>query len=105
MKDVEKIKKILSEEMGDEGVKAVQHGQRRSKTDIAIELLENFLEIFGEDDELVTKILEKVTVDDIAEEISRYSPRLSEFFKTWLRYRLSKCGQYGGQAQTGQASP
>ncbi|KUO82964.1 MAG: hypothetical protein RXQ74_01275 [Caldivirga sp.] len=95
IKDIDRIRRVITED-DDKPQQAIQPVPvKRSKTDIAIELLENFTEIFGEDDELVTKILDKVTVDDICIEVGKYNSRLADFIKVWLRFRLSRCGQYG----------
>ncbi|ABW01487.1 hypothetical protein [Caldivirga maquilingensis] len=95
MKDIDRIRRIIMEDDGNAAQVNQPVSMKRSKTDIAIELLENFTEIFGEDDELVTKILNKVTIDDICVEVSKYNSRLADFIKTWLRFRLSKCEPYG----------
>lgn len=97
VKDLDKIRRVLVDiDSPDNTQKSTADIQsKRSKTDIAIELLENFSEIFGEDDELVTKILDKITIDDVCVEIGKYNSRLADFVKIWLRYRLGKCGQYG----------
>jgi len=34
-------------------------------------------------------------VDDICVEVGKYNSRLADFIRVWLRFRLSRCGQYG----------
>lgn len=93
IKDIDKIRRIIAEDNDQSINQPIQ--AKRSKTDIAIELLENFTEIFGEDDELVTKILNKITIDDVCIEVGKYNSRLADFLKVWLRFKLSKCDQHG----------
>ncbi|MGC8596991.1 MAG: hypothetical protein ACP5NY_03625 [Thermocladium sp.] len=79
----------LSDVLGDEAKENPKERNMDSRVRRAMRLTRDLIELLG-DDELTKKILSKITIDDVVNEVKQVDPELASFLQVWLSMRCTQ---------------
>jgi len=79
----------LSDVLGDEVKENPKERNSDSRVRRAMRLTRDLIELLG-DDELTKKILSKITIDDVVNEVKQVDPELANFLQVWLSMRCTQ---------------
>ncbi len=79
----------LSDVLGDDAKENPKERNMDSRVRRAMRLTRDLIELLG-DDELTKKILSKITIDDVVNEVKQVDPELAGFLQVWLSMRCTQ---------------